>query len=111
MIEIENVQNPLTEITSKNIFVKTYDGLNLKIIDRSYRNLNPNRMAYKYPGPLIIINSKQIAITHEGRLSKPIPITFDYPCALNMTLVPTSANFIFEPYHIETYVGMMETSF
>jgi hypothetical protein len=43
LVYIENIQNPLTELNSKIIIVKTFDGLNKKIIDRSYFNLNPNR--------------------------------------------------------------------
>jgi hypothetical protein len=54
---LDHIQNPLTEVTSKSIDVKIYDGLNKKIIDRSYFNLNYNRFKYTYPGPVINMNN------------------------------------------------------
>lgn len=40
-----------------NIYIRTYDGLNKKIIQRSFLNLDPANFYYSYPGPLITVNS------------------------------------------------------
>jgi len=56
MVYLDEVPNPLTEVTAKSIIVETYDGFNKAIVDRSYTNLNPNRFTFTYPGPLIKIN-------------------------------------------------------
>jgi len=34
-----------------------------------------------------------------------IPITLDYPSALNMTITPSSADFMVSPYIIDIRVG------
>ena len=57
MVYLDEVPNPLTEVTAKSIIVETYDGFNKAIVDRSYTNLNPTRFAFTYPGPLIKINN------------------------------------------------------
>ena len=111
IIYLSNVQNPRSEITSKTTIVKTYDGLNKQIIDRSYANLNPNRFVYKYPGPLIGVNNDEVLQLNPGRMSDVLTIDFDYPCALNLTLVPSTDDMVFEPYNIETYVGMKSAEF
>lgn len=60
---VKNIDSPLDEVTSDNFIVRTYDGNNKKIIQRSYENLDPFYKTYKYPGPLIIINQdKEIEV-------------------------------------------------
>lgn len=111
MIYLSNVQNPRTEVTSKTIIVKTYDGINKQTVDRSYTNLNPNRIVYTYPGPLIGLDNDAVVELLDGRMSAPLTIDFEYPCALNLTLVPSAEGFVFEPYSIETVVGTKSVSF
>jgi hypothetical protein len=57
MVYLDEVPNPLTEITARSIIIETYDGFNKAIVDRSYYNLNPVRFTYTYPGPLIVVNN------------------------------------------------------
>jgi len=100
-VGVNDVPNPKYEISSRSTIVKTYDGLNKKIIDSSYTNLSPNRFDFTYPGPLLTVNNDQDFSVERGTMSALLPIELTYPCALNMTLVPTSEGFTFEPYHIE----------
>ena len=40
-----------------------------------------------------------------------VPVTLDYPCALNLTLVPSSTGFTFVPFNIELGVGEIYEDF
>lgn len=111
IVYLSNVQNPRAEVTSKSTVIKTYDGLNKAIVDSSYANLNPNRFVYTYPGPLIGVNNDAVLELNPGRMSSAISIDFVYPCALNLTLVPSTDDIVFEPYNIETFVGMKSAEF
>lgn len=110
-VGVNDVPNPKYEISSRSTIVKTYDGLNKKIIDSSYTNLSPNRFDFTYPGPLLTVNNDQDFSVERGTMSALLPIELTYPCALNMTLVPTSEGFTFEPYHIEFEQGQLSSSF
>ena len=111
MIGVNDVPNPKLEINSRSTIVKTYDGLNKKVIDSSYANLSPNRFQFTYPGPLVTVNNDQDFTVERGTMSALIPIELSYPCALNMTLIPTCEGFTFEPYHIEFEQGELSQSF
>lgn len=97
MVHVNDVPNPVSELSSQSTIVKTYDGLNKKIIDSSYTNLSPNRFSYTYPGPLMSINNDLPFSVERGTMSALLPIDFDYPCALNITLTPSSEGFTFHP--------------
>ena len=49
-IKIRGILNPTNYGQSGNFYVRTYDGLNSKIIQRNYRNLDPFSFYYSYPG-------------------------------------------------------------
>jgi len=49
------IPNPLVDGMTDSILVKTYDGLNRRILDSSYHNLAPNNFIYTYGGPLLTI--------------------------------------------------------
>ena len=40
-----------------------------------------------------------------------VPVTLDYPCALNLTLVPSSTGFTFVPFNIDLGVGEIYEDF
>lgn len=105
VISIEDLPYPLTEVYANFITVKIYDGINFKLLSRTYPNLSPNRMTYTYAGPLIIINHDEIFTVSAGTMSEFIPITLDYPCALNLTLVPYASGFTILPHKISLQTG------
>jgi hypothetical protein len=59
------------------------------------------------------VNNNEVATIPQGVLSEPIPITFSFPCALELTLIPTASSdlVVFEPYSIQVPIGTVETSF
>ena len=85
--------------------IKTYDGLNKKIIDSSYPNLAPNKLTYAYGGPLITINNDETVVIRSGVMSEAIPISLAYPSALNITITPNSINLSVEPFTIDFSIG------
>ena len=104
-ISIENLPYPLREVNAGNIIIKLYDGLNYKLLARTYANLSPTRFNFVYPGPLIVINNDSPIAISSGSMSGFIPVTLSYPCALNLTLIPLSKDFTFLPYQIPLQVG------
>ena len=87
MLYLKNVPNPLYEVSPETIIVSTYDGLNKLIIDSSYHNLNPTTFEFQFPGPLIEVNNESPIYIMRGTMSHYIPVAFDYPCALDLTLI------------------------
>ena len=63
---ITNLANPPDEGSINNIIIKTYDGFNKEIIEKSYINLDPWTFNYTYPGPLITINNDQLITVERG---------------------------------------------
>lgn len=56
---LRNLLNPTDPGLSDSIEIKTYDGTNKLVIERSFRNLDPFTFVYAYPGPLIKVNNDQ----------------------------------------------------
>jgi hypothetical protein len=105
------VSNPVYEVTTPPITIKTYDRLNKIILDSSYTNLSPFPLSYSYPGPVIHIND-DIPITLEiGTVSPLIQISVDEPCGLNLTLIPESDELYFLPISVSLARGKLSTSF
>lgn len=48
------------------LYIRTYDGLNYKIVERNFANLDPFKYYYTYPGPLIIVNSDELLTIERG---------------------------------------------
>lgn len=111
LIYLYNVPNPLTEMIASSITVKTYDGLNFKVLDSSYANTNPARVRYTFPGPLIVVNNDQMIYVERGTVSADIPVQLSYPAALNLTLVPQADDFTFMPYTLNINMGDLANSF
>lgn len=110
-VVIQGLCNPLFEGYAGFINVKVFDGFNSKILVRSFPNLSKNRILYTYPGPRIHVNNDERFLAERGTVSQYIKITMDYPCALNLTLIPYTFGFVFIPTKIELGTGMLETSF
>lgn len=110
-VKLFDVPNPLTEINAKSIIVETYDGYNYKIIDRSYPNLSPSRYSYVYPGPIIEINQGKSVTIERGTMSDLLYVSLSSPSALNLTLIPYSSGFSFDPYAIEIDIGDLKKAF
>jgi hypothetical protein len=73
-LKIKGIASPLDEVLTDNIVIRTYDGVNKKIIERSFENLDPHYKTFVYPGPLIIINDDKPIVVSKGTQSDWIPI-------------------------------------
>ena len=104
-VSFSNLPYPLTEVYAGFITVKVYDGVNFKLLSRTYPNLSPNRLRFTYAGPLIVINNDKAFTVTAGTMSEYIPITLDYPCALNLTLIPVAAGFSLLPSKVQLQTG------
>ena len=110
-INIQNLPYPLTEVEAGYITIKVYDGINFKLLARTYPNLSPNRLTFTYAGPLIVVNNDKTFPVTSGTMSTFIPITLDYPCALNLTLMPTASGFTILPALIYLETGDVYAEF
>lgn len=108
---LRNILNPIEKGTAQNIVVKTYDGLNSLIIERSFKNLDPFIFTYSYPGPLITVNNDEPIYAYRGTRTNDTYITLDYPCALNLTLKSSNPGFSVIPFAITLSLGQVKTSF
>lgn len=52
------LDNPVDEGQSDNFYVKSFDGLNKLVVERSFMNLDPVEYPYTLPGPQIYINDE-----------------------------------------------------
>ena len=89
--------------------MKVYDSYDELILYRTYPNLHPNAFTYSYPGPVIYVNSFEKVYVERGTVSDYIPITLDYPCSLNLTLVPYLTGITFLPTRISLNTGDIQT--
>jgi len=111
MLYLDNVPNPLENIEASDILVGVFDRQNSEVTQRSYSNLHPNRFVFEYPGPLVTVNANQRLSARAGTFSDFIPITLSYPSALNLTFIPFSNFFTFDPPEISLQIGETETYF
>lgn len=56
VFKVSGIENPVEPGITDSIIVKSYDGFNKKVLERSYNNLDPFEFTYSYPGPLITVN-------------------------------------------------------
>ncbi len=108
---VRNIQNPIERGVAKNFAVKTYDGLNAMILERSFKNLDPFVFTYEYPGPLIYVNDDQPITVYRGTQTEVMYVTLDYPCALNLTLKSTNPGFSVIPFSIDISLGQTKSKF
>lgn len=111
MISVYNVLNPITNGSCDNINVRTYDGMNKKIIERSFENLDPFNFFYTYPGPLIRVNNANDIYVERGTQTEDLYFSFEYPCRLNITLKAYIPGFSMIPYENAISVGVVKKKF
>jgi hypothetical protein len=107
VITVDGISNPFFQGTAGFINLKVFDGFNQVILVRSYPNLSKNQISYSFPGPQIHINNDASFNAEIGTISSYISITFDYPCALNLELIPYTFGFVFIPTVIKLNTGTM----
>jgi hypothetical protein len=111
LVAVDGVPNPLLSGLAGPVGVAVYDGFNRQLLGRSYEGLDPSQHGYSYAGPLITVNNNQRFVVRRGTLSAFVPVTLDFPCALNLTLVPQSPPFSFFPAQISFSVGQFQAQF
>ena len=104
-MQVDGIENPVEPETADSIIVKTYDGFNKIILERSYKNLDPFEFTYEYPGPLITVNNNEPIRVDRGTQSQDLYITLEFPCALNLTLNPITPGFSIIPFNIDLSLG------
>lgn len=110
-MKVRRIDNPIDEVTSDNFVIRTYDGINKKVIERSFENLDPFYKTYKYPGPLIIVNENKPIVIARGTQSPDIPIYIQGLASLNLTLVPTLPGFQVLPFEVNLHIGEQTNHF
>lgn len=108
---IKRIKNPLDEVKSESFFVRTYEGFSRQIVQRSFENLDPVKLQYTYPGPLIIVNDNKPIYVEKGTQTKDLYITMSEICALNLTFIPVTPGFSFVPSEIKLSIGEVKTKF
>ena len=108
---VRQILNPVDQGGSDNVYIKTYDGFNQVIIERSYSNLDPFSFDFIYPGPLIHVYNDEDIVVQRGTQSPTLYVSLDYPCALNLTLKPTLPGFSIIPYNIQLSLGQIQSAF
>lgn len=81
--------NPTEAGSTSPILIKAYDGFNKNIISKTFFNIDPSYFTFTVPGPFITVNNDSVIIVERGTQSQDIYLGVIYPCALNLTLVPT----------------------
>lgn len=107
IIKARRIANPIDEVVSDNFIVSTYDGINKKVIERSYENLDPFYKTYTYPGPKIIVNNNQMITVMRGTQSDPIPMYIEGVAALNLTIKPVTTGINIIPYNVDIQIGQL----
>ena len=105
VLKAKKLRNPIDRVSSDNFIVSTYDGINMKVIERSYENLDPFYLDFDYPGPLIVVNNDEPVKVMRGTQSEPIPISIQNVAALNLTLKPTTTGVSVIPFEVDIQIG------
>ena len=108
---LKKIVNPLDEVKTESFFVRTYEGFTREIIQRSFENLDPFKLSYFYPGPLIIVNDGQPIYAEKGTQTKDLYLVMTEICSLNLTFVPVTPGFTFVPSEINLNIGEVKVKF
>ena len=108
---LKKIVNPLDEVKTNSFFVRTYNGFTRDIIQRSFENLDPFKLSYGYPGPLIIINDGQPIYAERGTQTKDLFLVMTEICSLNLTFIPVTPGFSFVPNEIKLSIGEVRAKF
>jgi hypothetical protein len=110
-LNVQSVKNPLDEVLTQSFFVRTYDGQTQQIVQRSFENLDPVKLDFKFPGPLIIVNDNSPIFCERGTQTKDLFVTMTEIAALNLTLIPVTPGFTFVPEQIKITIGQIKVKF
>lgn len=105
VVKVKKVDNPIDTTNSDNFIVSTYDGVNKKVIERSYQNLDPFFFNYDYPGPRIIVNEDIPIVVMRGTQTQLIPLRIENIAALNLTIKPVMTGINIIPYYVDIQIG------
>jgi hypothetical protein len=108
---IQRIKNPLDQILSESFFLRSYDGFSRQIIQRSFENLDPIKVPYKFPGPLVIVNDDNAIFVERGTQSKDLFIVMTEICALNLAFVAITPGFSTVPSEIRMNIGEIRVKF
>eukprot|EP01019_Chilodonella_uncinata_P004134 GABU01005024.1.p3 GENE.GABU01005024.1~~GABU01005024.1.p3 ORF type:complete len:171 (-),score=50.15 GABU01005024.1:34-546(-) len=108
---LRSIKNPLDQVVTESFFIRTYDGSTRQIIQRSFENLDPVKLNFTYPGPLIIVNNDQPIFVEKGTQTRDMYLVITEICALNLTFVPATPGFSFVPTQIKLNIGEVTAKF
>ena len=108
---LRSIKNPLDQIVTESFFIRTYDGSTRQIIQRSFENLDPVKLNFTYPGPLIIVNNDQPIFVEKGTQTRDLYLIITEIAALNLTFVPATPGFSFVPTQIKLNIGEVTAKF
>lgn len=111
IIFLSQIQNPINAGSIGQFIIKTYDGYNRLILERSYENLNPLEFSYVIKGLPVIINSDKTVEVQTSTQSDLIYIVLENPSFLNLTFKAYTTGFTIIPSSISLPVGMVSASF
>lgn len=106
-----DIFNPLDEITTATLFMRTYDGFKREIIQRSFENLDPFMFNFFYPGPLIIVNEDKPIYVERGTQSKDVYLVSEEIMALNLSIYPSTPGFTLVPSPLRISIGEKQVRF
>ena len=110
-ITLNNIKNPEDITPTKAFFLQTYDGYNLKILERSFENLDPFYFSFSFLGPTFTINNGLDILAQVGSQTSTIYIVLQFQCALNLTFKPFTSGFSVVPNSLNINVSQIQTSF
>lgn len=111
IIFLSQIQNPINAGSIGQFIIKTYDGYNRLILEKSYYNLNPLEFSYVIKGLPVIINSDMTVEVQTSTQSDMIYIVLENPSFLNLTFKAYTTGFTIIPSSISLNVGMVSASF
>lgn len=75
IFKITSIKNPLDEVTSGMVTIKTYNGMSRSLIERTYPNLDVTNSTYAFRGPTFIVNNNDVIYVERGSQTKDMYMT------------------------------------
>ncbi|EGR31727.1 hypothetical protein IMG5_103280 [Ichthyophthirius multifiliis] len=111
-LNINQIENPTEQGECDNFYVRSYDGQNQVIIDRSFDNLDPFYYSYILPGLIISINNNKTIKVFSGTQTEDLFVNFEVPAQLKLILVPDTVTYIkVIPQTISVDLGQKQIKF
>lgn len=103
---VTSIENPLDALNSKMQYIKTYDGVERNILQRTFGNLDITNTTFSYKGPVLSVNNDDPIYVEKGTQTVDLYIKSSEIMALNQTLVPTNSDIEFVPTQIQANIGL-----